>query len=804
MLVDDSDPTPDGGGCGSVANPCNTIATGITHANPGDTVSVASGAYAGGLTISKTITLVSQSGPGSTSITGGAAGHVILVTGNPNFVTIDGFDLSNPTFAGLTTESTAISVDLGGARNLTVRNNVIHDVRNPAVPDCGFVGALGLALNNVGQAGTTTLVEDNHVSAIDNDGCNSGAFPSRSMARGIWVSGANAGFGTGRIEVRDNVISGLKAFRPAAIDALRSNNFVVSGNTISGMTATNDTGPAFPTFSTGVHPDRSDGGLVSPYAGNIVNNTVDGAGAGVRFETANTVVATQNTFTNLTSPSGTFTAVNAFFDTATGNTFCGNAEDYSKGNNAVVSTGNFFRGGSTFTENRECPSGVIIVIESGGSTDVVEGGATDTYTVQLGTAPGANVVVTPHPDSQVTVSPASLTFTPANWNMPQAITVTAVDDATVEGTHVGNITHDATSSDPTYNGLSGPSVIVHIQDNDLPPSVIRIPGDTPLQQAIAVSKQRFPDGSATVALLARNDVLADAFAGGPLSNLRHGPLLLTARDQLDADTLAELTRVLAKDRPVYLLGGTQALAARVESDLAAAGFVNRVRFDGSNRDDTATRIATEIAVRNPTNSGVAFLTEDRQFVDALASSAIAGQLGSDQAVEPLLFARRGQTTLEQHTRDFLAAHADITTIEIVGGTAAVPQSVEDQLRANPQIREVKRRAGVDRFDSARVLAEAHATAPTTVVVVNGESSNLLGSVQTASLASTLFTALLAGPFAAEQNAPLLLVRAAALPAPTETYLRAHAGSLVVAYVVGSTGQVSDAVAQTVGDLIASE
>ena len=109
----------------------------------------------------------------------------------------------------------------------------------------------------------------------------------------------------------------------------------------------------------------------------------------------------------------------------------------------------------------------ITVTQSGGSTDVTEGGATDTFTVVLNQPPTANVVIALTPNAQVSTAPTSLTFTPANWNVAQTVTVTAVDDAVVEGAHSGSIAFAVTSADLGYNGLAVASVTVNVTDNDV-------------------------------------------------------------------------------------------------------------------------------------------------------------------------------------------------------------------------------------------------------------------------------------------------------------------------------------------------
>jgi uncharacterized protein len=109
----------------------------------------------------------------------------------------------------------------------------------------------------------------------------------------------------------------------------------------------------------------------------------------------------------------------------------------------------------------------VTITESGGSTAVVEGGETDSYTLVLTTQPTADVTITVGGDAQVSVSPMALTFTPANWDVPQTVTVTAVDDDEAEGPHTGTVTHAAASADQLYDGIAVASVTVAITDNDV-------------------------------------------------------------------------------------------------------------------------------------------------------------------------------------------------------------------------------------------------------------------------------------------------------------------------------------------------
>lgn len=108
----------------------------------------------------------------------------------------------------------------------------------------------------------------------------------------------------------------------------------------------------------------------------------------------------------------------------------------------------------------------VTITESGDSTDVTEGGATDDYTIVLDSMPSSDVTVQiSSPGNQVQAIPNEIVFTPDTWNVPRTVQVEAIDDAIVEGNHTGTLQHTFTSSDYAYNGELDP-MTVNIVDND--------------------------------------------------------------------------------------------------------------------------------------------------------------------------------------------------------------------------------------------------------------------------------------------------------------------------------------------------
>ncbi len=97
---------------------------------------------------------------------------------------------------------------------------------------------------------------------------------------------------------------------------------------------------------------------------------------------------------------------------------------------------------------------------------VTAGGNSAMYSLVLESRPTADVTINIIADDALNTDSSSLTFTPANWNIPQSVTVSAANDTLVEVLQSGMISHDAASSDDAYNAIPIGAVTVTIQNND--------------------------------------------------------------------------------------------------------------------------------------------------------------------------------------------------------------------------------------------------------------------------------------------------------------------------------------------------
>jgi hypothetical protein len=113
------------------------------------------------------------------------------------------------------------------------------------------------------------------------------------------------------------------------------------------------------------------------------------------------------------------------------------------------------------------PVGVTVTPVSGLTTS--EAGGSANFSIVLNTPPTADVTIglTSSDTTEGALSTSSVTFTPANWDIPQVVTVNGVDDLAADGNVAYQIvTAAAVSTDPNYNGLDVADVSLTNIDNE--------------------------------------------------------------------------------------------------------------------------------------------------------------------------------------------------------------------------------------------------------------------------------------------------------------------------------------------------
>lgn len=300
---------------------------------------------------------------------------------------------------------------------------------------------------------------------------------------------------------------------------------------------------------------------------------------------------------------------------------------------------------------------------------------------------------------------------------------------------------------------------------------VRIAGDDRYATAADISAASYKPGVA-VAYLATGSVFADALAGGPAAAKLGGPVLLTGRDSLPAETAAELGR-LAPQR-IVVLGGPSVVSDAQLAKLGAytSGTVQRIY--GSDRYATAAAVS-----RATFGSGVAvaYVASGTTFPDALAGGAAAGKAGA-----PVLLTG-ATSSVPAATRNELA-RLKPGRIAVVGGSGIIPDGQLSVL-AGYTGGTVTRIAGDDRYATAVEVSQAGfgADAPGTVYLATG----------------TQFPDGLAGAApAARARGPLLLTTPSSLPDPVAAELRRLNPSTVV--VLGGSGSVSSTVINQIHSL----
>ncbi|WP_350347325.1 cell wall-binding repeat-containing protein [Agromyces sp. G08B096] len=212
------------------------------------------------------------------------------------------------------------------------------------------------------------------------------------------------------------------------------------------------------------------------------------------------------------------------------------------------------------------------------------------------------------------------------------------------------------------------------------PAATRLGGADRFDTAVSISKSSYPT-TAPIVYVTTGGNYPDALAAGGAAAVQGGPLLLTDPGYVPAATTAELQRL--KPSSIVLVGGPAAVSPAVQSELSKLAPVTRIA--GADRYETAKLVAQ----RAFGSATTAYLATGMDFPDALSASAAAGA----QRV-PVLLTNGALPAVDPVTITTLRT-LGITSVKLVGGTAAISAGVEQGLVAAGIT--VQRLAGPDRY-----------------------------------------------------------------------------------------------------------
>ena len=286
--------------------------------------------------------------------------------------------------------------------------------------------------------------------------------------------------------------------------------------------------------------------------------------------------------------------------------------------------------------------------------------------------------------------------------------------------------------------------------------VFRIFGDGRCETSVRVAdilKETLGVDAFGSIIITNGDEFADALTGSYLAAQKNAPILLY-RAAFAENLVAYAQDNLEADGTVYILGGTAAVPASMETLLTDAGL-NVVRLYGDNRFDTNLAILAEAGVGDKE----ILVATGYNFADSLSASATG---------LPILMVNNAMG-LTDNQIEFLES-LNGNKLTIIGGEAAISADIENALSAYGT---VTRLYGETREETSVKVAEYFFDAPEAVMLAYSRNfpDGLCG-----------------GPLAYVMGMPLLLVNTNN-EAACEAYVTAN--EIAKAYVLGGTASVAD-------------
>lgn len=299
------------------------------------------------------------------------------------------------------------------------------------------------------------------------------------------------------------------------------------------------------------------------------------------------------------------------------------------------------------------------------------------------------------------------------------------------------------------------------------PGMYRAAGET-RYATMASLLPKAPWKAGRTVVLASGSSYPDALAAASLAGAYDAPIVLTEPNSLSVDAADMIEQLSPK--VIYVVGGEAAVSKAAVDTAAyyAADGCKVFRIAGDTRLETSLAIAKRVRQKS-TASDTLIVATGFNYADALSVSPFAFAYKS-----PIFLC--GSNGLSADAISYISG-AGFKRAILVGGTAAVPERVKQQLTsAGISSGSITRLAGATRYEtSAKIMSYA----------VNAGMN--VSNVYLAT-GNNFPDALAAGPVAGKLRAPLLLVDPGIEYA--HTVLANYRGNVNVATVVGGTSAVS--------------
>lgn len=345
-------------------------------------------------------------------------------------------------------------------------------------------------------------------------------------------------------------------------------------------------------------------------------------------------------------------------------------------------------------------------------------------------------------------------------------------------------TNGIRSGNNAWLAITATDRVVNIQVRNTRDEAFRIEGADIYANAVEVAKAMYPNGLVygefdtykdIVVATSQDDKLADALTAGSVASVFDGPLLVIDGKTIPA-VVEDYIRTSGATR-IIVVGGPSTISDDVVTKLEALS-ASVLRISGDNRYETAVEAAKK--VMNATGGDSVLLANGQgndKFVDALTVSAVAGEWGF-----PVILTEADK--LPKESAAFLSNN-DVANVFVIGGVNTVSEEVVRGINAAVESgTTIERVAGDNRFATAVEIAKTFFDDAEQAVFVNGFNNQL---------------ALIAGPFAAKLDGPVLLVNADNVPAEVAAYL--PTSDIDSGVVVGDVASVSEAVRLELGKLM---